>query len=582
MKGELTFPKSVAKVEAVGNATQMVRQWLVFPSHSLQGSNTARLHTFRLLIEMKSGHLLFVEIKSRASVTSEIVGSIAKSLGDVNHYGLQSTATPKLAELGFQPKLLECAFHVDEGWFTQALMAEAVLENFNAHSRQEGGKFSPRHLLEFSESIRLDFRKELIKFLAALQFPVVLTILETGNQLTAPAYNYFVGSNDEMVLRNRLQAIRAFPILLHGLSCGDGLGTIRLAIDGARKLVEAIAFAFGVPKSVTRLLVAQRVEVIGREWGTQIGVLLKFLASLPVRCRPCSGEDWSRFNATLQVIMDVSGFPLFSSYTRIWMLAISQRGAQSSDFYAIEREIQNAKAFQNTLISALAFVFRYKEHFKPSYAYSAVADLIEDIGVTRFSKLARSFDVDYARTRNDYKDLSEQLSRTDWRPVISETFKTELRTIQCLTTSKDLDDEGEAMDHCVASYTAFCFSGDAQIWSITGQDGQRCSTLHTTIALNPKGKMVVNVVQHQGRSNVEPSADCRSAVIALQHYLYSNQKLLADYLAWKQLVGSLTKDQRARVILMHPIVTSIKAILPKIWPLHRLESIVEGYFVHIR
>lgn len=75
-----------------------------------------------------------------------------------------------------------------------------------------------------------------------------------------------------------------------------------------------------------------------------------------------------------------------------------------------------------------------------------------------------------------------------------------------LTTSQALYDEGEAMGHCVGSYSLDCLNGESAIFSLV-KDGKR----EVTIEINPRHRELVQV---QGLYNSDSSAEVDAVVKA--------------------------------------------------------------------
>lgn len=563
------------KSDAVVVGNQLVRQWLVFPTYAHCKTSITRLLTFRLLIEMSSGHLLFVEIKSRTAITSDVVSLIAASIESLNPYASSSRIVPKLDELGFQPKLLgDPIDDVEAGWFTQTLLAEAVLVNFMARS-QQGEILSTGSRPAFVESIKSDLRLALPSFISALQAPVVETILITGNKLTPAAYSYLVGSS-AVVRRNRMQSVKAFPLLLCSLINDEGLKTIHHAIDKEAKLVELLASVYKVPIPVVRLLRGMHCELVGLQWVGRLGVLLRLLACLPSHHRPHNPEEWCAFNCAVDTISESFALPISSTRSKIWLHAYAKSKYQLKDMPAFEQAVLDAGEMHGALVSAISFVLR-KESGNEQAAYAAVDEFMANIGVFCFAKLLERFVAQYAIELANFVDEAAMLSGTKWMTVLADPFIAPERVVHCLTSAIQLKDEGEELRHCVGSYFISCMYGSAQIWSFRDTAGERCSTLQTFIERRKNGRVVVEIVEHRGKKNSKPSIECLTAANLLLRYLNSqNQAALSNYLAWKKAGASLSVAEREAQILMRPHLAAIEACLPKQWPISRMVSIARG------
>jgi hypothetical protein len=76
-------------------------------------------------------------------------------------------------------------------------------------------------------------------------------------------------------------------------------------------------------------------------------------------------------------------------------------------------------------------------------------------------------------------------------------------TITELTCSHDLQYEGRAMTHCVASYISSCRTGRVSIWSLRVIDGTGQETRLLTLEVNNRDRQVV---QARRRFNAWPSS----------------------------------------------------------------------------
>ena len=77
-------------------------------------------------------------------------------------------------------------------------------------------------------------------------------------------------------------------------------------------------------------------------------------------------------------------------------------------------------------------------------------------------------------------------------------------TISELLCSRDLDAEGRAMGHCVATYWRLCESGQSSIWSLTVEDASGRVERRLTLEVR-SGQWII--VQARGKSNLPPSAE---------------------------------------------------------------------------
>lgn len=93
-------------------------------------------------------------------------------------------------------------------------------------------------------------------------------------------------------------------------------------------------------------------------------------------------------------------------------------------------------------------------------------------------------------------------------------------TIQQITNSQELFDEGQQMSHCVSSYLDRCMSGYCSIWSLSVQDLFRNTTKVITIEVIDDKRLV----QARGAYNRMPS----SKEMNIINYWAANEKLYVE------------------------------------------------------
>jgi hypothetical protein len=79
-----------------------------------------------------------------------------------------------------------------------------------------------------------------------------------------------------------------------------------------------------------------------------------------------------------------------------------------------------------------------------------------------------------------------------------------LYAITELIASTELEEEGAAMNHCVATYAARCQSGKCSIWSLTAEDELEPVRRLLTVEVLNQGRVII---QARGKCNRLPSAD---------------------------------------------------------------------------
>ena len=89
------------------------------------------------------------------------------------------------------------------------------------------------------------------------------------------------------------------------------------------------------------------------------------------------------------------------------------------------------------------------------------------------------------------------------------------RLVRFLSSTARLNEEGDAMQHCVGTYAWRCVTGRWHLASLTDGNGVRCSTVSFQLRFEA-GRWSASLVEHRGANNAKPSARCTQAVRALE------------------------------------------------------------------
>lgn len=545
------------------------RQYLLFPFHA--AARSARLRSYRLLAQTDNGKLVLVELKHRKLSdrdTHEIIGALDGN----DPYAPHSPSVGHLYEKGFQATLLDEPINAAASFWTPAVLGEVILDDFLARSHR-GEQVAASHREELEARLIADLDSGIEQFIGNLKGGVVQAISETGCSFTPTIYNYLAGGA-EPESRNRIQAARVFPVLVPALATGNGPREVHEAICAQKPLIDAVASAFGVPKSVARCLRGVDAVTAGPAWADQPHALFRLLATLPPDFRPKDAETWTAFNAAVQAIAQASGLPPLCTRNRLWLHACAARKFKVEDLGAmLECAARDIDELTSALVAVMNFELRREPRHKPVYAINAANEFVNSQSdILRLARLARRYEAAYLRESADFADAEEKalLSGARWKSVLDAPFASISRTIHQLSTAQELVDEGAEMSHCVAGYAICCLSGEAVIFSVRDREGRRRSTLQANIYQDKRGDIQVGYAQHKGRNNLEPSGECKAAALLLLRHLDQDKKALSAFLAWKKNIAGLGADTRALLILTRPMVAALRQVLPDAWPLERL------------
>lgn len=545
------------------------RQYLLFPFQAK--ARSSRLRSYRLLAHTDNGKLVFVELKHRKLTESDIHEVIGIFMDVDDPYAPHAPSIGRLYEMGLQAALLDESINMGVSFCTPAILGEAILDDFLARA-QRGEQVTASHRAGLESKLRVDLNSGIGQFVGNLKKEVVQTISEIGCNFTPGIYNFLAGGSEQVSL-NRIQAARVFPVLVPALATRNGLREVHEAIRTQKPLIDAVANALNVPKSVVRCLRGLDIATAGQVWSDQPHALFRLLATLPPDFRPKDAEAWMAFNTAVQAISQASGMPPLCTRNRLWLYACAARKFKVEDLEAtLERAARDIDEFTSALVAVINFELRRGSQHKPVYAINAIDEFMNSQNdILKSAKLAQRYEAAYLRESAGFANTEEKalLSGVRWKSVLDAPFVTTLRSIHHLVTAEELVDEGAEMSHCVAGYAIHCLSGEAVIFSVRDREGRRCSTMQVAISQDKKGDIRFSHVQHKGRKNVEPSRECKMATLSLLRHLNQDKKTLSAFMAWKKNIAGLGADSRALHILTRPMAAALSKVLPSAWPLER-------------
>ena len=551
------------------------RQWLIFPSRA--PARSARLRSFRLLVEKGDGKLVLVELKLRNLTTIIRYGIIGILMVDAAPYAPHSESFLRLYELGVQPVFLDEPVKSVGSFCTPDIVGEAILDDFLVRT-QLGEQVTSSHRADLEKNLKDELCSRLNLFTGNLKEAVVQTISEIHADLKPTTYNFLTGRSDSESF-NLLQSARVFPVLIPALASGNAPYEIMKAIQTRKPLLEAVAKAYNIPKSVPRSTLGIDLATVGHAWADQPKTLFRLLATLKADFRPVNAEDWKSFNTAVQAISQSSGMPPLCSRNRLWLAACAARKFKVDNLGAeLARAAIDIDEFTSALVAVLNFELRRDSQHHSVHAINAVDEFLANQNdIIKFAKLAQRYEAAYLRESAEFANAEEKalLSGACWKSVLEAPFVTTLRTIHHLVTAEELLEDGADMQHCVGGYAVYCLSGGALIFSVRDREGQRCSTFHVSISQDGMGNTKINYVQHRGKRNAEPSRECKMASLSLLRHLNQDQKYLAAFLTWRKNIAGMGKDMRTLHILTRPMIGAIRKVLPGAWPLEKLIALTK-------
>lgn len=416
------------------------------------------------------------------------------------------------------------------------------------------------------------FRERLAQFLSGLDAEL-MGVLQPLGALRPSHYNYLLGDGKEL-RRNRVQALRIFPILQHRI-LEEGFAGLREVIDRGLPLIDALASRYDVPRAAIRAVrgVAPLAACAPVD---RIEIMLALLRDIPPSWWPRSASDWGRFAEAGRRIAALSRQPPTSTANRLILHDCARNGYRFTERGT--EEWQHVARQIDDFLSGLRDAVRFRlcgtrpDHECDLLASRMYVRMLTALGIERVGGIAERWGDAYRRAQAAFAPESEIWSGARWPslseiPVPASEFEA-----HPLLTAKALADEGDAMTNCVASFASHCMDGTCQIWSLRSRDGAHVATLEVRVSRGPDGFPAIHIGQCAGPGNSEPSKAVRNAAGDLVLRLLAMPGAAANYLLWQRTVASRPMSVRVAMAFAHPIITALDEVLPERWALERLEA----------
>jgi hypothetical protein len=566
---------SLAQSYDMNDESGALRQWVLFPKTIESSSQAASSQTFRLLVETEKGRLVIATVALRTAPDISLAANLARLI-DERPFELASRERISGefgARHGITLELLDIDLDQDDALTITAAIPRAIA----LASREPGAAGTGRiPLSELRKSITGRLKDEWNttreEFIGRLDRDVVAQA-RTIDGLRPSSYSY-LSTVSAVHRRNRTQAIAAFP-LLQPVLMTHSLDAVRHAIDEGLPLIDVLAAHHQAPKALIRALRGVTTADLGHRAG-QLGTLVKLLREIPPDWWPRDATTWRQFAGAVNAIAQLSRHPITTATNQLWLRRCAQNGYQlpattPDDLLRLGQDIDE---FMDALRRALYWVL--PEPRSASLRGSALRPIEiatrfrAGVGLDRLSSLVRRFGDAYRRAVAEFAEEAELWRGVRWPSIGGEPHVYGAIEIVPLLSPKALQEEGDRMVNCVATYVEKCVKGTSQIWSVQLDDGTRLSTLETRIQGFPEGRGTVQVVQHKGVGNREAPEAARAAARAHVARLSKSPALVQQYLDWKQTISRQPLEVRQRHALMLPIVTALEKTLSGQWSWQRL------------
>lgn len=392
------------------------------------------------------------------------------------------------------------------------------------------------------------------QFLANLEQDILASTNSTGKAQPLRIYNFLAEARGD-ARRNRLQAVGAMPVLMHMFTGCEVRGDQRAsaefssraaadilgAIDAAAPLLGAIAATLDVPPETVRWLRQRTLPPAWRMSPDRLKALLTLLSWIAPEKRP---DSHVAFDAMIEaaramsemltpLLMSAQGQPAplppdYGPLFRRWLAELMWPGDPCARAGALTAGAVERADTSDFLLAALSSLRRFCTIDTGAFAGTDDPRLAVLLAWLRTRSLCQLMGL----SRRWHVMIAERMaqcaleapgavrrpprSAPRWPGVLEHPLRVGAFALVELTDTLALQAEGQAMLHCVGSYTSQCMSGNSLVFSVRDEAGTSLSTVELHLHLAP---LQVRQGQHRSTMNSDVSSDCQAAVEALVRFL---------------------------------------------------------------
>lgn len=497
----------------------------------LRGESTygGKQRVHRALIRLTNGQLHFLSLTHPTIEIYPLLEAVGSNLVATPDRALSATwpGSRHTEQSDFGVRFLDENPCDDRAWGLENWRRQHTVELARSHARLSLAEIAAR-----SSADLLRLKEGLVAARDQLFAPLNPDVLNAAGypaSFDVKRYNY-LAHPDPRIQRNRQQAAVVFPLLIAEIlyrSEPTPLATrLSHAIDSGEKLIDMIARAFGVKRSVVRALRNITVASAGSGWRGKLPSLLGLLSTLPPERFPRTPNQWQAFNAAIQFIKSATGHPSDSTLAVIILDDLARQN-WVPDTHSREGLYERARCIE-TLITdlgrALAAFVLVEHGGVPGHSYAnahaAAQNMLIRLGVRRTGHLARQWQFQKSRAALSPASYGTQVQFPILLPA---PFQFQDLTIVQLVSQTELSAESKSLGHCVETYGPSCMSGRSIVLSVRGQSGLARSTLEVSVKPRGLSRYEIRLVQHMGRNNTTPAPKDEDAVSVFIEYLHSNE-----------------------------------------------------------
>ena len=406
---------------------------------------------------------------------------------------------------------------------------------------EPGGLAPPTAMIE--EGLTTCLGSAVEEFLSALD-PVDRESATGGAGFSLAVYN-FLGHPTHGTYRRQFAEI--FPGLVPKVAnaARDSFGAELLEIiDSGRPIVRSLAARWQVRPSVVRHLIGKPIDLVGEQWTMRMPQLAAILSALIPEDMPGGQQDgWDLLNRVVGVGERLFCRPVWQTavgleWTRHAMHALRGANADIARRWLPDPAgLKQIDIFRRNLETALRRELGPIERgVRAQQQISRVVErFLHDAASRGLESLAAQFQELLTQARQQAierarrKELrNSRRTERGMNPLLPADFRSldGLRVVRSLTTDKALSEHGLAMNNCLGHqvhrgrYEAHCRNSDRYVLGIfDALTGKSRSTVYMEVSVLGK----INVIEHSGVGNAEPSGTCTAALCDLLDYLETDR-----------------------------------------------------------
>lgn len=479
-----------------------------------------------VLVRLESNRIYFFEMNRGHADGDDLLAQVIGLLGTVEDIGSPATALENQISdrLGCSIRFLNSFPGDIENWpfalWRRFRMIDLVLEQPGCLSHEIGERIATEET-----NLRSSLNSQVNNLLAQAD-PYLLGAANFPGVSWQRQFNYLL-AEDELVRRNRRQAIELFPIIIAEILSAPDKASIwsqvSAAVDLGRPLVECIVKYFDCRPMAVRALRGIKGEDVGEEWPGSVRQLLHLLSSLPAEYLPRAREQWKSFTVTVNYLSRATGMPPTSLSIGMLLETAARQGwrLETNNQASLADRVRALESLAHDLADALAIYARvHGQQPSPDRGqFITIANrAIVMLGMKRVQRLANRW---MTAKRESERELSEARGAKNFPVLLEQAFEAGAWTIVQLRNPAELSEESRRLRHCVDTYAGSCLKGNSVILSVRNRQGCSFSTVELAIKDKATSFPAVELIQHKALGNQSPSSSEVEAVQHLLHYCAS-------------------------------------------------------------